>query len=303
MQPEESINASYESLEKFYKSNLETLRISDTGLCGHDHSIVDRNCVAENNYHQVERSHADEDPHRRRNAAAMEESIYETLDEAVSNSEKQRQLSDWYYIKTSPKPRQWNNNANAEWRGQQQNGKVDYLEQYPLKSSSTAHFQVPATEQHGAIGAFTTTTNGSNRDPRRLPHPPEIDVPSSRMYQNLVLNRVHSLPRQEDQNSTPSTSVAAIKHSFDGLLLSTQPNFLVNSSFIQSESNLKDFHFYENLIEQKKKRLPPPAFVPQSPVSINIVEKSTTTTNTTSCSTNTADATKVSHVHIACNSL
>lgn len=252
----ETINASYESLEKFYKSNLETLRISDTG---------------QNNYKldYCGRPQADEDPPRRN---AVEESVYETLDEAVS-SDKQRQLSDWYYIKTSPKPRQWNN----EWRNK--NGKVDYLEQYPLKSSSTSHFPDEATVvPAGDVRAFAANGGRSSiRDPRRLPHPPEIDVQSSRMYQNLVLNRVHSLPRQED-NSTPSSS-STIKHS----------NFLVNSTFIQSESNLKDFHFYENLIEQKKSRVPPPAFAPQSPVSMNIVDTSSSTTTTTA-----TDASKVS---------
>lgn len=137
-------------------------------------------------------------------------------------------------------------------------------------------------------------TNAANRDPRRLPHPPEIDVQSSRMYQNLVLNRVHSssLPRHQEDTSAPSTST--IQQSFEAML-GTQPNLLVNSTFIQSESNLKDFHFYENLIEQKKKRLPPPAFAPQSPVSINIVESSTTTTSSS------ADATKVSHGFILVN--
>lgn len=269
----ETISASYESLEKFYKSNLETLRISDNN--GHS-----------NHYQLPQPEH--EDPPLRRN---VEESLYETLDEAV-NSEKQRQLSDWYYIKTSPKPRQWNNNKNssgnnAEWRNQ--NGKVDYLEQYPLKSSSTSHF--PDASPTAAAAADRAFSNGfgSRRDPRRLPHPPEIDVLSSRMYQNLVLNRVHSLPRQEADNSTPSTS-STIKHSFEEILR-TQSNFLVNSTFIQSESNLKDFHFYENLIEQKKSRVPPPAFAPQSPVSINIVETRSNSTTTTTAPT---DASKVS---------
>lgn len=266
------ISASYESLEKFYKSNLETLRISDNG----HHYQLDRPqtaAAAEEEMEEEEEEATRQDPQlpRRNGGMPVEESVYETLDEAV-NSEKQRQLSDWYYIKTSPKPRQWN---NGEWRNK--NGRVDYLEQYPLKSSSTSHFLPPPTTEPPTV---LTTSNGCGRlrDPRRLPHPPEIDVQSSRMYQNLVLNRVHSLPRQED-NSTPSvsSSSATIKHSLEEML-GTPSNLFVNSTFIQSESNLKDFHFYENLIEQKKNRLPPPAFAPQSPVSINIVETTGTTT-------------------------
>lgn len=182
--------------------------------------------------------------------AAPVESVYETLDEEVVNNEKQKQLSDWYYIKTSPKPRQWN-----DWRNK--NGKVDYLERYPLKSSSTSHFPPPEELP-------PPTVTGGGRDPRRLPHPPEIDMQSSLMYQNLVLNRA--------ANSNSAAPSPSIKHSFDdGMFDSPPPSS--SSAFIQSESNLKDFHFYENLIEQKMNRLPPPAFAPQSPVSINIVEQ------------------------------
>lgn len=182
--------------------------------------------------------------------AAPVESVYETLDEEVVNNEKQKQLSDWYYIKTSPKPRQWN-----DWRNK--NGKVDYLERYPLKSSSTSHFPPPEELP-------PPTVTGGGRDPRRLPHPPEIDMQSSLMYQNLVLNRA--------ANSNSAAPSPSIKHSFDdGMFDSPPPSS--SSAFIQSESNLNYFHFYENLIEQKMNRLPPPAFAPQSPVSINIVEQ------------------------------
>lgn len=294
------MNASYESLEKFYKSNLETLRIPDTT------STTAAGIVVQNNYKldycdRRPQPATDEDPERRRNAAvpprptmAVEESVYETLDEAVS-SEKQRQLSDWYYIKTSPKPRQWNN----EWRNK--NGKVDYLEQYPLKSSSSAsHFPATTEEESSSVvapgndenRAFSNGVVGRRRDPRRLPHPPEIDVQSSRMYQNLVLNRVHSLPRQEDNSAPSAASSSSVKHGgFD-----PQPMFVGNSTFIQSESNLKDFHFYENLIEQKMNRVPPPAFGPQSPVSMNVV--GTTTATVTNAASSDVSKVRISQTFI-----
>lgn len=177
-----------------------------------------------------------------------------------SNCEKQRHLSDWYYIKSSPKARQqWTEGSNTG---------EDYLKRFPQKSASATQFPgvVAGTETglHSII-----CDNRILRDHRRYVPlaPAELNSSTSLHVQYENVDQLICEKRDIAIDLTPLNSANG-----EISQLNNNRDFFCNATFIQSENNLKDFHFYENLVEQKNKNTPASLLLPQSPVSISTIE-------------------------------